>query len=74
MFNERQNTPGDDLLTVKEAARGFKVCSETIRRAYQNGHLRVVRVGRHIRIPKQALVDWREAGGQVRAAARDEAA
>lgn len=53
---------GDVLLTVREAARHFRVSTATIRKAYWAGHLRTQRVGRHIRIPKQALIEWRKAG------------
>jgi excisionase family DNA binding protein len=53
---------GDLLLTVREAASKFRVCPETIRRAYRSGHLRTQQIGRHIRIPRRALIEWRQGG------------
>jgi len=62
-----QATPEEVLgdrewMTVGEAARFFRVCSETIRRAHRSGHLKVEYVGRHIRVPKEELIRWRKAG------------
>ena len=51
-----------DWLTVREAARMVRCHEETIRRAYRSGHLRAERVGRSVRIDRQALTEWRANG------------
>lgn len=52
-----------NLLTVEEAAAEAKVSVNTIRRAYEHGHLPVLRFGvggRFIRVRRRALVTWLE--------------
>lgn len=49
---------GEVMLTVDEVATRLGVCTETIRRAYQSGRLRAVRVGRLVRIPAAAVAAY----------------
>ena len=46
------------LWTVREVADHFNVSEETIRRLYKSGGLPHIRIGRCIRVPKQAVLDW----------------
>jgi excisionase family DNA binding protein len=57
------------LMTVKAAATIVGCHEDTIRRAYINGQLRFVRLGRRgVRIDPVSLRQWLAAGGQTRAA------
>jgi excisionase family DNA binding protein len=56
------------MLTVKQAAVLAACHEETVRRAYLAGFLKVVRVGRSIRVFSSELQKWLQAGGQTRAA------
>ena len=59
---------GDKMETVAEAAADASVSVHTIRRAYEHGHLRVLRFGvggRGIRIRRSELAAWLEAGGRT---------
>ena len=47
----------DELLTLKEAARFLKVHERTVRRWVTIGQLRAVRIGRTVRIRRDALQD-----------------
>lgn len=44
-----------ELLTVQEVAKILKVSPVTIRRHIDHGDLSAVRVGRRVRVPKEAL-------------------
>jgi excisionase family DNA binding protein len=46
-----------DVLTAREAAAILRVGRNQLYQAVANGELRAVRIGRTIRIPKQALLD-----------------
>ena len=59
---------GEKMLTVAEAAADASVSVHTIRRAYEHGHLRVLRFGvggRGVRIRRADLAAWLEAGGRT---------
>jgi excisionase family DNA binding protein len=59
---------GEKKDTVAEAAAEATVSVHTIRRAYEHGHLRVLRFGiggRGIRIRRADLAAWLEAGGRT---------
>jgi excisionase family DNA binding protein len=45
------------VLTVREAAAILRVGRNQLYQAVERGQLRAVRIGRSIRIPKQALLD-----------------
>ena len=47
-----------DMCNAKEAADALNVCQQTIRRLVASGELKSVHVGRAVRIPKTALVDF----------------
>ena len=59
----------EQLLTVEQAVVETTLSANTIRRAYTNGHLKVVRFGRYpgstrgLRIKRGELRRWLEAGG-----------
>jgi excisionase family DNA binding protein len=58
----------DKRLTVAQAAEEAAVSVNTIRRAYESEHLKVIRFGiggRGIRIRRGDLVAWLEAGGRT---------
>jgi excisionase family DNA binding protein len=44
----------EDLLTVRQVAENWRLSERTIRRMIADGRLRVVRLGRSIRIPPEA--------------------
>jgi excisionase family DNA binding protein len=46
-----------EVLTVREAAKVLRVGRNQLYQAVERGQLRAVRIGRSIRIPKQALLD-----------------
>jgi excisionase family DNA binding protein len=46
-----------EVLTVREAAAVLRVGRNQLYQAVERGQLRAVRIGRSIRIPKQALLD-----------------
>jgi excisionase family DNA binding protein len=54
------------LLSVAQAAREVGCSTDTIRRAYACGELRVMRVGSRIRIRSSDLSDWIDRGGRTR--------
>ena len=45
---------GEGLLTVRQVAENWQISERTIRRWIADGRLRVVRLGRSIRIPPEA--------------------
>lgn len=47
-----------DVLNVNEAADALNVCAQTVRRLIASGELESVHVGRAVRVPKTALVDF----------------
>src|SRR5262245_42876230 len=64
---------GEKRLTVAEAAADAAVSVHTIRRGYENRHLRVQRFGvggRGIRIRRADLAAWLDAGGRTDAMER----
>ena len=54
--------PTDRLLTVAEAAEVLGTTERFPRRLIEQRRIRFVRVGRHVRIPESALVEFIEAG------------
>jgi excisionase family DNA binding protein len=46
-----------EVLTVREAAAVLRIGRNQLYQAVERGQLRAVRIGRSIRIPKQALLD-----------------
>ena len=48
------------LYTVEQTADLFGVSTKTITRLIQSGHLPYVRIGRCIRVPQRAILDWIE--------------
>jgi excisionase family DNA binding protein len=54
--------PTDRLLTVAEAAEVLGTTERFPRRLIDQRRIRFVRVGRHVRIPESALVEFIEAG------------
>ena len=48
------------LWTVDEVARQLKCCTRTVRRLIAEGVLPSVKLGRSIRVPKEAVLDWVE--------------
>lgn len=52
----------EQLLTVSEAARVLGTTDRFPRRLISQRRIRFVRVGRHVRIPEQALQDFIDAG------------
>ena len=46
-----------EVLTVREAAAALRVGRNQLYQAVARGELGAIRIGRSIRIPKQALVD-----------------
>ena len=52
------------LLTVDQVAQLVQISPFTLRTAVRNGHLRVVRIGKQIRIRPADLHAWVEGGGR----------
>jgi excisionase family DNA binding protein len=44
----------EELLTVRQVAENWQVSERTVRRMIADGRLRIVRVGRAVRIPPEA--------------------
>ena len=44
----------EEVLTVRQVAENWQVSERTVRRMVADGRLRVVRVGRAVRIPPEA--------------------
>jgi excisionase family DNA binding protein len=62
----RRRTLSDDILTVEEAAAYAKIAPKTLRRWLKGGQLPGLRVGRHWRVEKRALLRFlREQGQQA---------
>jgi excisionase family DNA binding protein len=58
----------DPRLTIEQASGEANVSAHTIRRAYNNGHLTVIRFGvggRGLRIKRSELMKWMDAGGRT---------
>lgn len=49
-----------ELLTYKRAADACSVCSRTLMHEAQKGNLKVVRIGKSVRIPRSELVRFLE--------------
>ena len=49
-----------ELLTFERAADACSVCSRTLRREVERGNLKVVRIGRSVRIPRVELMRFVE--------------
>jgi excisionase family DNA binding protein len=47
------------LLTIHQVAENWRVSERTIRRMIADGRLRVVRVGRSVRITSETSAGWR---------------
>jgi excisionase family DNA binding protein len=60
-----------EVLTVREAAAVLRIGRNQLYEAVARGELRAFRIGRSIRIPKQALLDLL-ASGSPRTASGDE--
>jgi len=54
----------DDILTVDEAAAYAKIAPKTVRRWLKGGQLPGLRVGRHWRVEKRALLRFLREQGQ----------
>lgn len=54
-----------ELMTVAEVARIMKLNPGTVRREIRIGHLRSVRLGRSVRVPRVALEDYLRALEEV---------
>ena len=52
----------DKLLTVEQAAEVFNTTPRFVRRLISERRITVVRLGRHVRIPASAVVDFIQAG------------
>lgn len=52
-----------DVLTVVECAMLARTGPKPIYRAIANGELYGRRIGRNIRVPKSAFIDWLKGGG-----------
>lgn len=50
------------LLTVEEAATVFNTTPRFVRRLIAERRITVVRLGRHVRIPESAVLDFIQAG------------
>jgi excisionase family DNA binding protein len=46
--------PAEELLTVSQVAENWQVSPRTVRRMIADGRLKVVRLGRAVRIPSKA--------------------
>ena len=46
--------PAEGLLTARQVAENWQVSERTVRRLIADGRLRVVRVGRAVRMPPEA--------------------
>ena len=53
--------PGPGFLTVKEVAGQLRFSTGHVYELVRRGHLRVVKHGRTIRIPREALAEWQAA-------------
>ena len=62
MTGKKMRGPTDRLLTVAEAAEVLGTTERFPRRLIEQRRIRFVRVGRHVRIPESALVEFIEAG------------
>lgn len=51
-----------ELLTVTEVAEVLRICKMTIYRAAKEGELDSIRVGRSIRVPREAVVTYLKQG------------
>ena len=60
-----------EVLTAREAAAILRVGRNQLYQAIARGQLRAVRIGRSIRIPKQALLDLFAAASPPRASCRE---
>ena len=56
VFSYFRNTP--DVMTVKEAAKALRCSKNTLYALIKEGRLEVVKIGRCIKVPKTALVDF----------------
>jgi excisionase family DNA binding protein len=60
------SAPGPRLLTVKEVAERIQYSSGHVYELVRSGHLRVIRHGRTIRVPGEALAEWQAANQEGR--------
>jgi excisionase family DNA binding protein len=51
-----ENLP--DIVTIKELVEFLKVSESTIRRAIDSGELKSFKVGKNIRIEREAVMEW----------------
>lgn len=51
-----ENLP--DIVTIKELIEFLKVSESTIRRAIDSGELKSFKVGKNIRIEREAVMEW----------------
>ncbi len=51
------------MYTVEEVAQMLRVSSATVRRLIENGELKAIRVGKQLRISKEAFEDYKEKAG-----------
>lgn len=62
---QREALHPDKIYSRNEAAAVTGIALITLIRAYDNGHLKVSRVGSRVLIRGQQLLDWIEAGGKT---------
>ncbi len=51
-----ENLP--DIVTIKELVDFLKISESTIRRAIDSGELKSFKVGKNIRIEREAVMEW----------------
>ncbi|MBU5312303.1 helix-turn-helix domain-containing protein [Tissierella carlieri] len=51
-----ENLP--DIVTIKELVEFLKISESTIRRAIDSGELNSFKVGKNIRIEREAVMEW----------------
>lgn len=49
-----------DIVTIKELVEFLKISESTIRRAIESGDLKSFKVGKNIRIEREAVMEWIE--------------
>ena len=62
MTDMKKHGPSERLLTVTEVAEVLSTTERFPRRLIEQRRIRFVRVGRHVRIPESALLEFIEAG------------
>jgi excisionase family DNA binding protein len=55
-------SPADPLMTVEDVAAHLRVSTRTVRRMVKSGALEVIRIGRAVRVTREALEAAKRAG------------